>query len=191
MPLQERPVAGRAPSRMQGNQIERRGVRGAVIGRVRDQLEMRQFAVAHFVQYLAGLGIAVVVVFLCLQGAENLQCSARKLRIDEGVLQRDDQAVASERRDEPGKPGGRQENHMIRACHRQAERGHVLERLAKQAIKFLVAGPDLDNVFQPVRQSSRRGATCGCARCSRSAKQNAGRRLPGYREGSNAMARPV
>ena len=47
---------------------------------------MRKLAVAHFMQDLAGLGVAVVVHFLGLQGAENLQCSARKLRIDEGVL---------------------------------------------------------------------------------------------------------
>ena len=40
---------------------------------------------------------------------------------------------------------------MIRACDRQAERSHILECLAKQAIKFLVAGLNLDDVFQPVR----------------------------------------
>ena len=34
--------------------------------------------------------------FLRLMGAEEFQCSARKFRINEGVLQRDDQAVASE-----------------------------------------------------------------------------------------------
>jgi hypothetical protein len=41
---------------------------------------------------------------------------------------------------------------MVLAGHRQAEGGHVLERLAKQAVKFLVAGLDLDDVFEPVRQ---------------------------------------
>src|SRR5215472_17170666 len=40
---------------------------------------------------------------------------------------------------------------MIRAGNGQTERGHVLERLAKQAIKLFIAGPDLDNVLQPVR----------------------------------------
>ena len=108
---------------------------------------MRKFAVAHLMVYLAGLGIAVVVLFLRLQGAQDLQCSARKVRIYEDVLQRDDQAVASERSYEPREAGGRQENHVIRACHRQAERSHVLKRLAKQTIEFLVAGLDLDNVF--------------------------------------------
>jgi len=52
---------------MQGNQIERRSVCGAVIRGVRDQLEMGKFAIPYFVQYLAGLGIAVVVLVLCLQ----------------------------------------------------------------------------------------------------------------------------
>ena len=59
--------SGRAPSRVQRDQIERRGVRGAVIGRVRDQLEMRQLAVAHFMQDLTRFGISVVVLLLCLQ----------------------------------------------------------------------------------------------------------------------------
>ena len=65
---------------------------------------MRKFAIANFVQYLPGLGIAVVVLLLCLQRAENFQCSARKLRIDKGVLQRDDQAVASEWAKNQGSP---------------------------------------------------------------------------------------
>src|SRR4029077_6080433 len=98
-------------------------------------------------QDLTGLGVAVVVNFFGLPRAENLQCSACKLRIDKVVLQRDNQAVASERGDEPWKPGGRHENEVIRACDRQPERGHVLERLAKQTIKFLVAGLDLGHVL--------------------------------------------
>ena len=67
MPLQQRAVAGRPPGGVQGNQIERRRVGGAVIRRVRDQLEMRELAVAHLVQYLAGLGVAVVVLLRRLQ----------------------------------------------------------------------------------------------------------------------------
>ena len=52
---------------MQGNQEERRRVCSAVIGRMGNQLEMCKFAISHLVQYLAGLGIAVVVLVLCLQ----------------------------------------------------------------------------------------------------------------------------
>src|SRR5437764_2815364 len=137
---------------MQRDQIERRRDRRAVVGRVRDQLEMRKLAVAHLVHYLAGFGVAVVVHFFCLMGAEDLQCSARKLRIYESVLQRDDQAVATERGQEPRKPGGRQEDHVIRVCNRQAEGSQILERLAKKTIELLIAGPNLDDVFQPVRQ---------------------------------------
>src|ERR1700693_5919637 len=97
MALQEGPVAGRPPGGVQGDQVERRRVCRPVIGRVRNQLEMCKFTVPYFVQYLAWLGIAVIVFFLRLQGAENLQCSARELRIDKDILQRDDQGVASER----------------------------------------------------------------------------------------------
>src|SRR6266404_3212572 len=67
MTLQEPLVADGAPGGMQGNHIERCRVRSAVIGRVRDQLEMGKLAIAYFVQYLAGLGIAVVVLVLRLQ----------------------------------------------------------------------------------------------------------------------------
>jgi hypothetical protein len=41
---------------------------------------------------------------------------------------------------------------MIGTGRWQAERSHILERLAEQAIKFLVAGANLDDVFQPIRQ---------------------------------------
>src|SRR5208282_5905860 len=51
----------------QSDQIERRSVRGAVIGRMWDQLEMRTLAVTHSVQYFAGLGIAVGVLLRCLK----------------------------------------------------------------------------------------------------------------------------
>jgi hypothetical protein len=61
---------------------------------LRELRRQRAALYQHFVQDFAGLGIAVVVHFLGLTGAKNLQCSARKLRINEGVLQRDDQAVA-------------------------------------------------------------------------------------------------
>ena len=54
MPLEEVSIAGGPPGGVQGNQIERRRVRSAVIRRVRDQLEMRQFAVADLMQDLAG-----------------------------------------------------------------------------------------------------------------------------------------
>jgi len=147
MPLQQRPVAGRSPGGMQRNQIERRGIRGTVIGCVRDQLEMRKLTIAHFMQYLAGLGIAVCVLVRRLQGAEDLQCSAAKLRIDQRVLQRDDQAVASKRRDKPREAGGGQKDHMIGVANRQAECCHVLQRLAKQAVEFLIASPDFDDVL--------------------------------------------
>src|SRR6516225_1001193 len=98
-------------------------------------------------QDLGGLGVAIVIKCFGLPGAENLQRSTCKLGLDERVLQRDYQAVASERGDEPWKPSGRHEHQVIRACDRQPERSHVLECLAKQTIKFLVASLDLGHLL--------------------------------------------
>ncbi len=47
---------------------------------------MCELAVAFFMQDLAGLGVAVVVDLFGLQGAENLERSAGKVGIDQGVL---------------------------------------------------------------------------------------------------------
>ena len=152
---------------------------------------MRELPIANFMQYLAGFGIAVVVRLLGLQGAEDLERSARELRIDEGVLQRDDQAVAPEWGDEPWESGGRQENQVIRALNRQPKRSHVLQPLAKETVKFLVAGLDLDHVLQPVRHRLGMVLTFGSARRSQSATKNAGRRLSTHSGGSNAMTRSV
>ena len=67
MPFQQPFVAGRAPSCVQGYQIERRRIRGSVIGCVRDELEMRKLAIAQFVEDFAWFGIAVWVIVLGLQ----------------------------------------------------------------------------------------------------------------------------
>src|ERR1700730_12898592 len=50
MPLQQSLVASCAPSRVQGDQIERRGVGSAIIGSMRDQSEMCQLTVAQSVE---------------------------------------------------------------------------------------------------------------------------------------------
>ena len=46
---------------MQHDQIEDGGVGRPVIGRVRNELEVRQFAATQFVHDLAGFGVAIVV----------------------------------------------------------------------------------------------------------------------------------
>jgi hypothetical protein len=46
--------------------------------------------------WAALLRISVGVVFHRLQRAEDVQCAAGELRIDQDVLKRDDQAVTSE-----------------------------------------------------------------------------------------------
>ena len=62
---------------------------------------MRELAIAQLVQDLARLGIAIRIVLLGLQRAEDIQRAARELGIDQDVLQRDDQTVAAEGRHEP------------------------------------------------------------------------------------------
>ena len=136
---------------MQSNQIKRRGVRCAVIGRVGDQLEVGKLAVAQFVQDLAGFGITVGIFLLGLQRAQDLQRPAGEFWIDQNILQRNDQAVAPERSDEPGQSGSRQENDLVCALDRQTERGHVLQRLTEQTVEFFVAGLNLDHGLQPFR----------------------------------------
>src|ERR1700730_13520346 len=117
-----------------------------------NQSEMRQLTAAQFVEYLAWLSVAIRIVFLCLERAKHVQRATRKFRIDQDVLDRDDQAVASEWRDEPGKPGGRQKDDMIRALDWEAERGHVFKCAPKKAIELLIAGLNFCHGPQPIRQ---------------------------------------
>src|SRR5580704_15476554 len=150
MPLQQSLVASCAPSRVQGDQIERRGVSSAIIRRMWNQSEMRQLTVAQFVEYLAWLSVSIRIVFLCLERAKYVQRATRKFRMDKHVLERDDQAVAPERRDEPGKPGGRQKDRVVRALDREAERGHVFKCAAKKAIELFIAGLNFCHCPQPI-----------------------------------------
>ncbi len=148
--FQQRVIAGRAPGGVQRDQIQRRGVGGAVIRRVRDQLEVREFTVTKLVHDLAGFGVAEIIAFLRLPAAQHIQRSAREFRIDQYVLQRNDQAVAAERRHEPGQPGGGQEHHVVGALDRQAQRRHVVDRLVEEAIEFLVAGTQFQHRLPPI-----------------------------------------
>ena len=72
---------------MERDEIERRRVGGAVVRRVRDQFEVRQLAVAQFMQDLARLGIAIVVAHLRLKLPQYLQRPAGEFRIDDHRLQ--------------------------------------------------------------------------------------------------------
>src|SRR6186997_2117056 len=137
---------------MEGYQPERRRVRGAVIGSMRYELEVRQLAVSYLVQDLSGLGVTVVVLLARLQSTQDLERPFGEIRIYQQILQRDDQAVPTEWGDEPRQSRGGQENHMIRALDRQPEGGHVVDRLMPQAIKLLVAGADLGYGLLPLDQ---------------------------------------
>jgi hypothetical protein len=72
MLFQQLVVTGRAPGGVQGYQIKRCCIRRAVIGCVRDQLEMRKLAITQLVKDLSRLGIAVWI-------ASSLACRLPKI----------------------------------------------------------------------------------------------------------------
>src|SRR6266446_8124560 len=149
MLFQQSFVAGRAPRGVQRDQIKRRRVRCSIIRGVRDELEMRKLAAPQFVEDLAWFSITVWIIILGLQRTQNLQRAAGEFRIDQYILQRNDQAIAAEGSDEPRQSRGRQKDRMARAPDRQTQRGHVLQRLAKETVEFLVARLDLDHCLEP------------------------------------------
>src|SRR5262249_11064733 len=135
---------------MQRDQIERRGISGAIVWGVGNQLEMRELTAAQFMEDLSRFCIAVGVVLRRLQGAEEIQCAPGELRIDQDILKRGDEAVTSEWGDEPGKAGRGQERLAIPRLDRKAERGHILECTAKQPVELLVARLNFGDRLQPV-----------------------------------------
>ena len=88
---------------------------------------------------LSGLGVPVIVTFGGLPGAEHIQRSAGEVGINQRVLQRDDQAVAAEKGDEPRHARRRHELQVVRALDRQAQGGHVTDRLPIETIELLIA----------------------------------------------------
>ena len=47
---------------------------------------MSEFTTPQFMQYLAGFGISVWVILLCLQRTEEIQRAPREMRIDQNIL---------------------------------------------------------------------------------------------------------
>src|SRR4029077_5686555 len=76
-----------------------------------------------------------------------------KVWIDQKVLERNDQAVPTERSEKPGQASSRQEHLVVRAKDRQSERRHVFECLAIKTVEFLVAAANFQHCPQPVRQA--------------------------------------
>ena len=111
---------------------------------------MGEFTVTQLVHDLAGFGIAEIVAFLRLPATQHFQRSARELRIDQNILDRNDQTVAAEWGHEPRQPGGGQKNHVVGAGDRQAQRRHVIDRLVEEAIEFLVAGAQFQHCLAPI-----------------------------------------
>src|SRR5216684_3362794 len=120
MPFQQRPIAGCPPGGMKSDEIEWRGIGCAVVRRMRDQLEVSKLSVANLVQDLARLCVTVVVLILCLEGAQEVEGATSEIWMDQNVLQRSDQAVP-------------------------AKRSHIFKRLAIKAVELLVAASDREH----------------------------------------------
>lgn len=76
-------------------------VSSAIVWRVGNQLQLREFPAAKLVHDLARFSVAIVVAFRRLQGAKRIQHRSREAGMDERRLQRGDEAVASEQGHEP------------------------------------------------------------------------------------------
>ena len=125
---------------------------------------MRELAVAQLVHDLARFGVAVVVPLLGLPAAQHVERAACELRVDQHVLQRHHQAVATEWRHEPRQAGGGDEHHVVGAGDRQAQCRHVVDRLVIGAIELLVAGADLQHSLLPF--GARGGVMRAVVRCT-------------------------
>src|SRR5258708_8352306 len=104
---------------------------------------MRKLAAAQFVEDLSRFSLAVRIVFLGLQRAQNLQRSARECRVDQHILQQNEQAIAAERSDEPWQSASRYEDHVARSPRGPTGRRHVFPRLAQKHVEFFLACLDL------------------------------------------------
>ena len=110
---------------------------------------MRQLAEAHLVQYLARLGVAVIVALCRLILAEHVQRGRGELWIYEHRLQGGDQAVSAEQRGEPRQAGGRHEAHRAAFLLRQAKCRHVVDRLVEGSVQLLVGSGDAHHAILP------------------------------------------
>src|SRR5262249_25466764 len=101
-------VAGPALVLVEQDDVEGRGVRVAVIGRVGPLLEPAELPVARLVEDPARVLVAEVVAPGPLPVAEDPQRRRRELRDERERLQAREDRVAAEHRHEPRQPGGGQ-----------------------------------------------------------------------------------
>ena len=100
-------VTGPALVLVEEHDIERRGVGGTVVRRVRALFEGRHLAVAHLVGDAPGILIAEVVDSGSLPVAEGAKRRGGELGRERERLQAGEDAVSSEHGHEPRQPGGR------------------------------------------------------------------------------------
>ena len=72
-----------------------------------------------------------------------VSAAERELRMHDGVLQRDDQAVATEQCDKPWQASGRDELDMVGPLKRQPQGRHIVNGLGEGGCEGVVAGLDL------------------------------------------------
>ena len=149
---------------------------------------MRQFAEAHLVQDLARFGIAVIIALRRLEPTQHLQRRRRELRVDQHRLQGRDQAVAAEQGGKPRQSGRRYERHALAVLVRQAQGGHVVDRLGKRAIHLLVGRVDVKHAVFPACQIVRRSGSRVIIVC---ALHRGGHAAPGTSELIEQAAMPA
>ncbi|SAL88517.1 hypothetical protein AWB68_08801 [Caballeronia choica] len=139
---------------MQRNEIERRRVRRSVIGCVGHQMKVGKLTKAQLVYDLAGFGVAIVVPIVRLTSAQHVQGAKRKGRINQRGLQRGDQTIAAEQRNEPWQSGSRHQVHDVGVrrgtSDRQAQRREVIGGLAKHAPQRFVRALELEHGALPL-----------------------------------------
>ena len=148
--VEERVVAEPFPRLVERDEIERRRVRGAVVGRVRDLVKVRELAEPELVRDLARLGVAKVVQLRRLVLGERLERAAREPGVDGHALQARDQAVAAEEPDEPRHPRGGHPDVGRAVVVVEAERSEVLDRLPVEPVDLLVRRGELGRALLPL-----------------------------------------
>ena len=166
----QRAIAGALQVRAGEHHEQRRRVDAAVVAPERHLAERRHLAAARLVQDLAGLRVLRRIAGRRLRRRQEAEHAARQLRLEPEQLERGDDAVAAERRAEPGdarvriRPGRRLGDHHLeigeRAVHPLVELG---VGRADQTLPVLHLGAARPATRRSWRRCCRRAARGGVA----------------------------
>ena len=166
-------VAGPALVLVEQHDVERRGVGGAVVRRVRSLLERGHLAVPHLVEDPAWILVAEVVDATSLPVPERLDGRRCELRREGQRLQAREDAVAAEHGHEPRQAGSRKAV-PSRDRRREAQRGEVDEAASIGRLQRVRVGFEARSVC---RASGRGCAPCSVEPSARLARTSAGCRF--------------